>query len=58
MAGLRESLWCCFYISLKLYIEFDQKERRVISFEPEVVVKKDVGRFAANCTLKEHERRI
>ena len=45
-------------ISLKLYIEFDQKERRVISFEPEVVVKKDVGRFAANCTLKEHERRI
>ena len=45
-------------ISLKLYIEFDQKERRVISFEPEVVVQKDVGRFAANCTLKEHERRI
>lgn len=45
-------------ISLKLYIEFDQKERRVISFEPEVVVKKDVGRFTANCTLKEHERRI
>ena len=45
-------------ISLRLYIEFDQKERRVISFEPEVVVKKDVGRFAANCTLKEHERRI
>ena len=45
-------------ISLKLYIEFDQKERRVISFEPEVVVKNDVGRFAANCTLKEHERRI
>lgn len=38
-------------ISLKLYIEFDQKERRVISFEPEVVVKKDVGRFAANCTV-------
>lgn len=45
-------------ISLKLYIEFDQKERRVISFEPEIVVKKDVGRFTANCTLKEHERRI
>lgn len=45
-------------ISLKLYIESDQKERRVISFEPEVVVKKDVGRFAANCTLKEYENRI
>lgn len=42
------------YISLKLYIELDQKgRRRVISFEPEVVVKNDVGRFAANCTLKE-----
>lgn len=40
-------------ISLKLYIEFDQKRRRVISFEPEVIVKNDIGRFAANCTLKE-----
>lgn len=41
-------------ISLKLHIEFDQeRERRVISLEPEFIVKKDVGRFAVNCTLKQ-----
>lgn len=45
-------------ISLKLHIESDKKERRVISFEPEAIVKKDAGRFAANCTLKKHEKRI
>ena len=42
-------------ISLKPRIEFDREKGRriIISFEPEVIVKKDVGRFVVNCTLKE-----
>lgn len=42
-------------ISLKPRIEFDKERGRrvIISFEPEIIVKKDTGRFVVNCTLKE-----
>lgn len=44
-------------ISLRLHIELGKKQRRVISFEPETIVKKDVGRFVVNCALKEYGER-